>query len=175
MSVNLRSFRQKARHHKSIFTRFLNDLLKNTPRGLDSLTRKLEKEVWENVDCLTCGNCCKTMTPTYTLKDIKRIAAYTGMSVPAFKKKWLEKEKRTGDWLNKSTPCQFFNLENNKCSIYEVRPADCAGFPHLSKKKMVEYMHVHKQNVDSCPATFKMVERMMERVRGERGVGSGKW
>jgi Fe-S-cluster containining protein len=46
------------------------------------------------------------------------------------------------------------------CSIYEVRPADCSGFPHLAKRKMTEYMHVHKQNVDLCPATYKMVEKM---------------
>jgi len=161
MSVNLRSFRQKARHNKSTFTRFLTKLEKDNPRGLDRLTSNIEKEVWEKVDCLTCGNCCKTMTPTYTGKDIKRISAYLSMTASDFKAKWLIKERGTGDWLNKSTPCQFFNLEDNKCSIYKVRPVDCAGFPHLSKKKMVEYMHVHKQNLNSCPATFKMVERMM--------------
>jgi Fe-S-cluster containining protein len=46
------------------------------------------------------------------------------------------------------------------CSIYEVRPADCSGFPHLAKRKMTEYIHVHNQNVDLCPATYKMVEKM---------------
>jgi hypothetical protein len=50
------------------------------------------------------------------------------------------------------------------CSIYDVRPADCAGFPHLNKKKMVEYIHVHKQNVEYCPATYLMVEQMMQRI-----------
>jgi Fe-S-cluster containining protein len=79
----------------------------------------------------------------------------------------LRKEKNTGDWLNQTTPCQFLNLKNNKCDIYEVRPVDCAGFPHLSKKKMVDYVHVHKQNIELCPATFRLVERMMEKVNGE--------
>ncbi|MGZ3940607.1 MAG: YkgJ family cysteine cluster protein, partial [Flavisolibacter sp.] len=51
------------------------------------------------------------------------------------------------------------------CSIYEVRPADCAGFPHLTKKKMTDYIHVHKQNVQHCPATFKMVEKLMEKIK----------
>jgi Fe-S-cluster containining protein len=62
--------------------------------------------------------------------------------------------------VNISKPCQFLNLKSNKCSIYEVRPADCAGFPHLTKRKMTEYIHVHKQNIDYCPATYKMVEKM---------------
>jgi Fe-S-cluster containining protein len=86
------------------------------------------------------------------------------MTEVAFKKKWLRKERNTGDWLNKSTPCQFLDLDTNRCNIYEVRPADCAGFPHLSKKKMTDYMHVHKQNIDLCPATFKLVQKMMQAI-----------
>jgi len=66
--------------------------------------------------------------------------------------------------LNKLQPCQFLNLKTNKCNIYDIRPADCAGFPHLTKRKMTEYMHVHKQNVELCPATYKMVEKMQELI-----------
>jgi len=87
------------------------------------------------------------------------------MSVQGFKDKWLYKERGTGDWMNRSTPCQFLDLETNLCNIYEVRPVDCAGFPHLPRKKMVEFMHVHKQNVEYCPATYRMVEKMMERLK----------
>ena len=72
----------------------------------------------------------------------------------------LEYDKKDNDWLNQQQPCQFLNLKSNMCSIYEVRPADCAGFPHLTKKKFTEYIHVHKQNVELCPATYKMFEKM---------------
>ena len=41
---------------------------------------KLDKEVWQDVDCLACANCCKTMTPTYTPTDLKRISAHLGIS-----------------------------------------------------------------------------------------------
>ena len=87
------------------------------------------------------------------------------MTMKQFKEKWLYKEKSSGDWMNVNRPCQFLNRNDNKCSIYEVRPADCAGFPHLTKKKMVDYIHVHKQNVEYCPATFKMVEKLMAVVK----------
>ena len=63
--------------------------------------------------------------------------------------------------MNVKQPCQFLNLADNKCSIYEVRPADCAGFPHHDKKKMTDYMHVYKQNVEYCPATYKWIEKIM--------------
>jgi hypothetical protein len=29
---------------------------------------------------------------------------------------------------------------------------------------MKEYLHVHQQNVEYCPATFRMVEKMQERL-----------
>ncbi len=102
------------------------------------------------------------MTPTYTMADQKRISKYLGMTVGAFQEKYL-KQERGGDrdWMNRSIPCQFLNRSDNKCSIYPVRPADCAGFPHLGKR-FVEYGHVHHQNVDHCPATFELVRRLKE-------------
>ena len=135
------------------------------PRNIDLLSAETEKEVWGELDCLSCANCCKQMSPTYSVADIKRIAAYKDMTTAEFKKKWLYKD-RTGDWLNKSTPCQFLDLSTNMCGVYEVRPADCSGFPHLSKRKFNDYIHVHKQNVECCPATYRMVERLMEKVSG---------
>lgn len=102
------------------------------------------------------------MTPTYTDADQKRISKYLGMTVNAFKEKYLERERGGDrDWMNRAKPCKFLNLSDNKCRIYSVRPADCAGFPHLSKR-FTDYGHVHHQNVEYCPATFELVRRMKE-------------
>ena len=164
-AVNLRSFKQKVRYHSKGMKSFLTRLLKEQPRGLDKLAASLEKEVWKEVDCLTCANCCKTMSPTFTKTDIKRISKHFDQTPGAFTKQWLRKD-RIGDILNKTEPCQFLNLQDNKCSIYEIRPVDCSGFPHLHKKKMVDYIHVHKQNIEYCPATYKLVEKMQESLNG---------
>jgi Fe-S-cluster containining protein len=153
---------------KRSFRRFLTRLQRKPPRGLDRLAANLDKQVWQETDCLSCGNCCKQMSPTYTNKDIRKISKHLGMTVAEFKFKWLVRDK-DGDWINRSLPCQFFDLQTNKCGIYEIRPADCAGFPHLPKRKMVEYMHVHKQNLEMCPATFRLVEKL------RRVVGNGEW
>jgi uncharacterized protein len=104
------------------------------------------------------------MSPTYTGSDMKRIATHLNMSIDEFKIKYLYKDKQ-GDWLNKQQPCQFLNLEDNKCSIYPIRPRDCAGFPHHTKRRMVDYMHVYKQNIEYCPATYRMVEKMRETIQ----------
>lgn len=166
-SVNLRSFKQKVRYHGKKFKRFLGKLEKNPPRHLDKIAEEINTEVWKEVDCLSCANCCKTMTPTFTSKDIKRISAHLDMTEDAFTEKWLYYDRKDKDWMNTKQPCQFLDLTTNMCSIYEVRPADCAGFPHLTRKKMVEYIHVHQQNISYCPATYNMVQRMMDRFENK--------
>ncbi|MDF2191818.1 YkgJ family cysteine cluster protein [Paraflavitalea sp. CAU 1676] len=166
MPFNLRTYKKTMLLNRSAFRRFLTKLEKNPPRKLDQMAVETDVEVWKEMDCLACANCCKTMSPTFTQVDIKRIATHLNMGAEEFKKKWLYKD-RNGDWINKSQPCQFLNLEDNKCSIYEVRPKDCSGFPHHTKRRMVDYMHVFKQNVEYCPATYKLVEKMIEKVNAK--------
>jgi uncharacterized protein len=164
--INLRAFRKTVELNKRRFRIFLTKLGKNPPRKLDAMAEEIDKEVWKEVDCLTCANCCKTMSPTFTKEDLIRISAHLNMTVDEFKKKYLYLDK-IGDWMNVKQPCQFLDMKTNMCSIYSVRPLDCAGFPHLTRKKMKDYVHVHHQNVTYCPATYKMVEKMMARVKGE--------
>lgn len=166
--VNLRAFRKNVRKNKSILKRFLTKLEKKPVRGLDHIALETDVQLWKETDCLSCANCCKTMSPTYTKSDLKRISLHLQMSIDDFKKKWLYKD-RNGDWLNKKQPCQFLNLVDNKCTIYDIRPKDCSGFPHHNKRRMVDYMHVFKQNIQYCPATYKMVEQMMNRIVVKRG------
>lgn len=164
MLVNLRSFKQKVRFHQKTFKRYLGKIEKNPPRGLDAMAAAIDADVWKEIDCLSCANCCKSMTPTFRKADILRIATHFHITPAEFKEKWLVFDKKDADWVNKKQPCQFLNMDTNMCGIYEVRPADCAGFPYLKKKKMTDYLHVHQQNVEYCPATFKMVEKMMQRI-----------
>lgn len=144
--------------------RFLAHVEKKPPERLYSMMLALDKEVWKEIDCTSCARCCKTMTPTFTQKDIQRISAHLHMTPHAFKKKWLWYDKKDKDWVNVQRPCQFLDLKTNRCTIYSVRPADCAGFPHFKKKQPLEYIHVHQQNVVHCPATYLMVEKMAKKL-----------
>ena len=163
LTVNLRSFRRQVTLNKRRMKNFLSRLEKKATRGLDEVAADADRAAWQRTDCLDCANCCKTMSPTYTRKDIRRISAHLGMSERAFREKWLYKDK-TGDWMNVKQPCQFLDLKTNMCSIYAVRPRDCAGFPHHHKKMDSGYMQMYKQNIEYCPATYRLVEGMMERL-----------
>ncbi|MEO6490705.1 MAG: YkgJ family cysteine cluster protein [Ferruginibacter sp.] len=164
LPVNFWSYRKRLSIYRKTFRSFLLRTERNPPKGIDKLTPIIEPQVWAEVDCLSCANCCKKMTPTFTEQDLKRISAHFNQTPEAFKKQWLKKSNN--DLVNKTEPCQFLNLTDNKCSIYAIRPVDCSGFPHLSKKKWSDYAHVHKQNIDYCPATFKMVEKLKMLVEG---------
>lgn len=167
MAHLLKKFAANVLESRSRFRRFLTRVENNPPKELDSYAIAIDKEVWQETDCLACSNCCRTMTPTYTFKDLQRISKHLNMTIKQFREKWLYRDK-DGDWMNVNTPCQFLDRKTNMCSIYEVRPRDCAEFPHLTKKKMTDYMHVHRQNVQHCPATFKMVAKLMERIKGTK-------
>ena len=167
-TVNIRSFRALVKKNKKKVRSFLSRLAANPPKNLPLITLEANEIAWADTDCLDCANCCKTMSPTYTGKDITRISKFLGMTKSAFKEKWLYKD-RTGDWMNVKQPCQFLDLKTNMCGIYEVRPRDCAGFPHHGTKKIVDYVHMYKQNVEYCPATYRLVTRMQE------GMKEGKW
>lgn len=158
-----KTFPQQVTAHKHRVQEFLNGLEQDPPPLLDLYAEKADKEVWAETACLACANCCRTMSPTFTVQDIKRIATHFRMSVQAFKEKWLYRNKH-GAFMNRSQPCPFLDLQTNQCSIYAIRPADCAGFPHLTKKRMVEFLHVHKQNMHYCPATFTFIEKLMQAV-----------
>lgn len=164
--MDLKEFKKKGPKKKAKLVKFLQKLDDIVPVDMHKLVAEVEKTVWQDVECLKCANCCKVMTPTFTTKDITRISAHLGMTPKAFKEKWLEKDPDNGDWVNKKQPCQFLG-KDNMCSIYEVRPADCAEFPHHNKKPFDLYNDTFIQNLDYCPATFTLVNRLRKRVEDE--------
>ncbi|MBS1665668.1 MAG: YkgJ family cysteine cluster protein [Bacteroidetes bacterium] len=162
-TVDLRQFRQQVKLNKRKIKGFLTRLEKRYPKGVKLHQVEADIKAWERTDCLDCANCCKTMSPTYTKEDIRRISKHLNMSEKAFREKWLYKD-RTGDWMNVKQPCQFLDLKTNMCDIYAVRPRDCAGFPHHKKAMGADYMHMYKQNIEFCPATYRLVEGVMEKA-----------
>lgn len=163
--MDMEKFRGKASRKRKSLTAFLNKLDEIVPTDMPELVNRVDATVWSDVNCTTCANCCKTMTPTFTKTDIVRISTHLGMTRKEFKDKWLHKEEENGDWVNNTQPCQF--LVDNKCSIYEVRPADCAEFPHHDKKPFDDYNETFRNNLIHCPATLTLVDRLKKIVEKE--------
>ncbi|MCB0700904.1 MAG: YkgJ family cysteine cluster protein, partial [Chitinophagaceae bacterium] len=105
--MDLKKFSKKAAKNKPKLVKFLKKLDKIVPEGMDAVVKEVDEEIWKDIDCLECANCCKTMTPTYTKEDIKRISQHLRMTPKDFKNKWLYQDEKNKDWMNRSTPCQF--------------------------------------------------------------------
>ncbi len=167
--MKLSSLKRKYKKHKKPFKKFINQLEESNVDDIMDIAEETEKEVWQKVDCLSCANCCKKMTPTLTKVDQQRIADHLGLDLNAFRKKYIVYDKEAKDWHMQQQPCVFLDQKTNMCSIYEIRPDDCRGFPHLVKKPMDSYVYIHKQNIKYCPATYLWVEKMMEKIEFKKG------
>jgi Fe-S-cluster containining protein len=163
--MDLEKFKISASRRKKSLSVFLDKFDELVPADMPALVEKAEAETWNEINCMDCANCCKTMTPTFNKADIVRISAHLGLTPKEFKSRWLYKEPVSGDWVNTTQPCQF--LADNKCSIYEVRPADCAEFPHHNKKPFDLYNETFKNNLVHCPATLALVNRLKKIVEKE--------
>lgn len=64
----------------------------------------------------------------------------------------------------KETPCPFLG-EDDRCTIYDVRPEDCRHFPHTDKKHFTQRVYQHASNTQVCPAVYYIVEEMRHRWR----------
>ncbi len=163
----LQKFKRQLPKQKKILTSFLKKFDKKYVRTINTLVAEASDETWAKTDCLECANCCKTMTPTFTKEDLTRISAHFKMTEKEFYDKWLETDKDNGDKVNRIQPCQFLNTKDNKCSIYEIRPKDCATFPHFKRKPFGDFNHIHEQNINYCPATFTFITTLKEKIEKE--------
>ncbi len=158
--VDIKKYRLRAYRKKKVLAAFMKKLEKKQPREARVLMKEAEKKAWSEINCQKCGNCCMTMTPTWKKSEVKKVAAHLGMTYTEFFDKWLYIEEETGDICNRSTPCQFFNQRKGLCNIYELRPHDCATFPHLYRKDLFDQMETYTNNLHRCPATLVAMEHL---------------
>jgi Fe-S-cluster containining protein len=135
---------------------FLSRLARSLPPF--SVLQQAHEEVFEKMDCLACGNCCKTSSPVFTRTDVSRISSYLGMKPGVFENKYLTADSE-GDFIPSSRPCPFLN-EDNTCQVYLIRPKSCRGYPHTDVKEGWERHKLMASNTVVCPAAFKIVERV---------------
>lgn len=143
--------------------KFLKKLRQKKPKSLDRDMQDLHDETFEEIDCLSCANCCKTTGPLFTNKDIERLAKHLKMKPAAFVDTYLRLDE-DNDYVLKQLPCPFL-ANDNYCLVYDVRPKACAEFPHTNRKKFYQINHLTLKNTPVCPAAFSIVEKMLERVK----------
>ena len=156
--MDLELHRQQAKLARKSQRKLLDRLKKRPPKDLDQVVMALDAEVFEEIDCLSCANCCKTISPTFTQRDIERISSRLRMKPGEFVEKYLYVDE-DDDFVFQQTPCPFLQ-EDNRCEIYEDAPKACRDYPHTGKRKFHLHIGITKKNTLVCPAAFRVVEEL---------------
>ena len=156
----LDNWQKKSIEKQKSFKNFLaradkNKVLKQLPQ--------LHEEAFEKIDCLQCANCCKNYSPRFKTPDLKRISRHVGMKESLFIEKYLVVDDE-GDFVARSKPCPFLET-NNVCSIYDVRPSDCARFPYTDEDVIIKRQALTLKNSTFCPITFYVLDKLSETVK----------
>jgi hypothetical protein len=138
-------------------------LKKRTPNNLDFVVQELHNSEFKRTDCLTCGNCCKTTSPIFTEKDIQRIAKYVKMKEHQFISTYLERDQ-DDFYVLKTAPCSFLDLNDNMCTIYDVRPKACNEYPHTNRRKFIQLTDLSMKNTEICPAVYNILEALKKKL-----------
>lgn len=156
--MDLEKFNKEAKRKSAENKAFLQKLKNKDSRKIDDAFHRLHEEVFSEIDCLTCANCCKTTSPIFYETDIERVAKALRLKPGDFIEKYLRIDEDR-DYVLKSSPCPFLDSENY-CSVYADRPKACREYPHTNRKKMVQIMELTYKNTLVCPAVLEIVERM---------------
>jgi Fe-S-cluster containining protein len=141
--------------------KFLARLKKIKPSDLDVVTNQLHDKAFTHIDCLQCGNCCKTTGPLLKDKDIERLAKHFSERPVIFTQKYLRIDE-DGDYVFKSMPCPFLGSDNY-CSVYEDRPGACRNYPHTQQRNILQKLSITYHNAMICPAVAEVVEGLKEK------------
>ncbi|MGT2702389.1 YkgJ family cysteine cluster protein [Streptococcus parauberis] len=162
MSIDLEKYKNLAQQKQAEHRKFLATLKKKAPKNLDKIVQEVHQEVFQEIDCTKCANCCKSLGPLFTEADIQRISKHFKMKMPAFENMFLQVDE-DGDKIFQSMPCPFLG-DDNLCSIYDVRPKACREFPHTDRKKIYQINQLTLKNTLICPAAYLFVEKLKDRI-----------
>ncbi len=88
-------------------------------KELDRQVSTLNEEVSANIDCTSCGNCCRQLMINVEDSDVERLSESLAISPDQFVASYIERSG-TGDIQVMNTiPCHF--LSDNKCLHYQHR------------------------------------------------------
>lgn len=139
---------------------FIKQLGRKPPKNLDGLVQHLHSAVFEEVDCLSCANCCKSISPAVTDVDIDKLSKFLRKKPSQIVAEYFYLDS-DGDYVFKSQPCPFI-LPDNYCLVYESRPKACRDYPHTDRRRFAQLLPISRLNVSVCPAVHEIFVRLKD-------------
>jgi hypothetical protein len=162
--VQIRALAEEKEDENWRFRQFLKNRCRLDSSEIDKQVFETTKRVWAGIDCTTCANCCREVKPSFSQEDVSRLARRLAMAEQEFIDTYLEHvENSEGNpWQTRTKPCPF--LKDNRCSVYEDRPADCSGYPYLNEPDFVFRTFGMIERTLTCPIVYKVMEELKRSV-----------
>ena len=72
MKIDIEQTKIEAKRKKKSRLNFIKSLKNKKEHEIDVLFQRADHDVFEEINCLSCANCCKTVGPLFTDKDIEK-------------------------------------------------------------------------------------------------------
>lgn len=139
--------------------RFFNKNKKKI-ESADLQIHDLHNRISARINCLECGNCCRTLGPRIIDKDVERMSKALRIKQSELIDKYLRVDE-DGDLVFKTMPCPFLG-EDNYCSVYDSRPRACREYPHTDRKKFHQIYKLSVKNASTCPIVFEVLDGIIK-------------
>ena len=157
---SLNTLRQRASGEKRQNKQLIRRLRKIPSRELDRVVHELHELWMDRADCLQCAHCCQTISPAVHDSDIRRISRHLRIKPSEMTVHYFRMDEE-GDYVFTRRPCPFLQ-DDNRCSIYEVRPRACREYPHTDRAKIHQLLELSLRNTMVCPVVYSIFRDLRE-------------
>ncbi len=161
LQTDLTAISHFAEEKKEENEKFIEHLSALNNEAVDAMVFELNNEITPQINCIDCGNCCKSLMINVKAEEAENIALHLKISREKFDELYIEKGE-SGRMLVNQIPCHF--LSNNACTIYEHRFEGCKEFPALHLPNFKKRLFTVFMHYDRCPIIFNVVEALKEKV-----------
>ena len=124
---------------------------------LDEKVHRLNEIITPQIDCTSCGACCRHLMINVTPEESITVAHHLQLTPAFFKEEYLE-ESLQGKLIMNTIPCSF--LADSKCTIYGERFNECRAFPHLHEVNFKGRLFGTLIHYAMCPIIYNVVEEL---------------
>ncbi|MEJ7610597.1 MAG: YkgJ family cysteine cluster protein [Ferruginibacter sp.] len=144
------------------------EYLQNTEGNeLDETVHRLNNIIAPQIDCTSCGACCRQLMINVTPEESITVAHFIGKDPRTFKEEYLE-ESMQGNMIMNAIPCAF--LKDSKCTVYRERFNECRAFPHLHETNFKGRLFGTLIHYAMCPIIYNVVEELKTETGFRTGV-----
>lgn len=158
LETNLQTIEQNALDKQKENDAFVPFVKNINSKVVDEKVSNLNNIITPKIDCLQCGNCCKSLMINVEEDEAIKVSHFLNISIETFEKTYVDKGF-SGRMIMNKMPCHFLQ-NNNACSVYENRFDGCREFPALHLPQFNNRLFTVFMHYNRCPIIYNVIEEL---------------